>query len=169
MPQPTLRRQRTHKLCARVPVQLALKRYKTNINAISPPLHRFYSARATRCEHKRRDKISRKFHRHSRLQPRYRRPSKRPPHKRDRRVGRTNKIRIRRAVWLKFKRPRKNEAVKFSQNPLLKTAQIYRRPLASRGLKIYATSQKCRQIAGLIRKRGLNFKICSNQNGRSIS
>ena len=57
LPQPTLRRQRTHKLCARVPVQLALKRYETNINAISPPLHRFYSARAMRCEHKRRVKF----------------------------------------------------------------------------------------------------------------
>lgn len=157
LPQPTLqlalRRQRTYKLCARVPVQLALKRYETNINAISPPPHRFYSARAMRCEHKRRSEISRKFYRRSQLQPSYRRPGKRPPRKRDRRAGRANKTRIRRAVWLKFKRPRKNEAVKFSQNPLLKTAQIYRRPLASRGLKIYATPQKCRQIAGLIRKR----------------
>ena len=87
--------------------ELALKRYETNINAISPPPHRFCSEQAMRCEYKRRDKISRKFHRRSRLQPRYRRPSKRPPRKRDRRAGRANKTRRRRAVWLKFKRPRK--------------------------------------------------------------
>lgn len=130
--------------------ELALKRYKTNINAISPPLHRFYSARA--CGASINGAI--KFHANFIGKPRYRRPSKRPPRKRDRRSRRANKTRIRRAVWLKFKRPRKNEAVKFSQNPLLKTAQIYRRPLASRGLKIYATPQKRLPSAGLICNQG---------------
>ncbi|EEF14983.1 hypothetical protein CAMRE0001_1649 [Campylobacter rectus RM3267] len=59
-----------------------------------------------------------KFHVNFMGKPRYRRSSKRPPRKRDRRAGRANKTRRRRAVWLKFKRPRKNEAVKFPQNPL---------------------------------------------------